>query len=109
MERVFHYHEGVPVRATASSFVVWRYWDLPLGEGGAGGRARWSEVELPPTSIGEHVVPLTDPRLDRCEVHPLVEIVTIAPCGVILGADDGVATEAFGQEKEVRLTTATWT
>lgn len=60
---------------------------------------------LPPTSISEHFATLTDPRVDRCKVHPLVEIVTIALCGVICGADDWVAIEAFGQEKEAWLRT----
>ena len=51
------------------------------------------------TSISEHFATLTDPRVARCRVHPLVEIVTIALCGVICGADDWVSVEAFGQEK----------
>jgi predicted transposase YbfD/YdcC len=62
-------------------------------------------VELPPTSISEHFASLTDPRVERCKVHRLVEIVTIALCGVICGADDWVAIEAFGQEKEAWLRT----
>jgi predicted transposase YbfD/YdcC len=60
---------------------------------------------LPRTSISEHFATLTDPRVERCKVHPLVEIVTIALCGVICGADDWVAIEAFGQEKEDWLRT----
>jgi predicted transposase YbfD/YdcC len=43
--------------------------------------------------------------VERCKIHPLVEIVTIALCGVICGADDWVAIEAFGQEKEAWLRT----
>jgi predicted transposase YbfD/YdcC len=58
-----------------------------------------------PTSISEHFATLTDPRVERCKIHPLVEIVTIALCGVICGADDWVAIEAFGQEKEAWLRT----
>ena len=60
---------------------------------------------LPATSISEHFGTLTDPRVERCKVHPLVEIVTIALCGVICGADDWVSIEAFGQEKEAWLRT----
>jgi predicted transposase YbfD/YdcC len=56
-------------------------------------------AEWPATSISEHCATLTDPRVERCRVHRLVEIVTIALCGVLCGADDGVAIEAFGQEK----------
>jgi predicted transposase YbfD/YdcC len=62
-------------------------------------------AEWPSTSIGEHFSRLTDPRVERCKVHPLVEIVTIALCGVLCGADDWVAIEAFGQEKEAWLRT----
>jgi predicted transposase YbfD/YdcC len=62
-------------------------------------------AELPSTSISEHFSTLTDPRVERCKVHPLVEIVTIALCGVLCGADDWVAIEAFGQEKETWLRT----
>jgi len=62
-------------------------------------------VGQPTTSISEHFATLTDPRVERCKVHRLVEIVTIALCGVICGADDWVAIEAFGQEKEAWLRT----
>ena len=62
-------------------------------------------VELPPTSISAHFAALTDPRVERCKVHSLVEIVTIALCGVVCGADGWVAIEAFGQEKEAWLRT----
>ena len=62
-------------------------------------------MELPRTSISEHFAGLTDPRVERCKVHRLVEIVTIALCGVLCGADDWVAIEAFGQEKEDWLRT----
>ena len=60
---------------------------------------------LPATSISEHFSALTDPRVERCRVHGLAEIVTIALCGVLCGADDWVAIEAFGQEKEDWLRT----
>jgi predicted transposase YbfD/YdcC len=62
-------------------------------------------VELPATSVSEHFASLTDPRVERCRVHRLVEIVTIALCGVLCGADDWVSIEAFGQEKEEWLRT----
>jgi hypothetical protein len=62
-------------------------------------------VELPPTSISEHFATLTDPRVERCKVHSLVEIVTVALCAVICGADGWVGVEAFGQEKERWLRT----
>jgi predicted transposase YbfD/YdcC len=49
--------------------------------------------------IEEHFADLTDPR--RREVkHPLINIVTIALCAVICGADDFVSIAAYGQEKK---------
>jgi predicted transposase YbfD/YdcC len=62
-------------------------------------------VEIPATSISEHFASLTDPRVERSKVHLLAEVVTVALCGVICGADDWVAIEAFGQEKERWLRT----
>lgn len=56
-------------------------------------------ADLPTTSISEHFATLTDPRVERSRAHLLVEIVTIALCGVICGADDWVAVETFGREK----------
>ena len=62
-------------------------------------------VELPSTSIGEHFATLSDPRVDRSRVHRLGDIVTIALCAVICGADDWVAVETFGREKQAWLGT----
>jgi hypothetical protein len=62
-------------------------------------------VELPSTSISEHFATLTDPRVDRSKAHLLVEIVTIALCAVICGADGWVAVDAFGREKHAWLRT----
>jgi predicted transposase YbfD/YdcC len=62
-------------------------------------------AELPSTSISQYFATLTDPRVDRSKVHPLVEIVTIALCAVICGADDWVAVETFGREKHAWLKT----
>src|SRR3954454_10664648 len=58
-----------------------------------------------PTSIGEHFATLTDPRVERCKVHRLGGLVTIAPCGGVCGAEDWVAIEACGQEKGAWLRT----
>jgi hypothetical protein len=57
------------------------------------------------TSISRHFAGLTDPRLDRTKEHRLVEIVTIALCAVLCGADDWVAIETFGHAKEAWLRT----
>ena len=42
---------------------------------------------------------LTDPRLNRKKRQVLEEIVVLAICGILGGADDGVGIEAFGKEK----------
>ena len=42
---------------------------------------------------------LTDPRLDRRKRHLLEDIVVLAICGILSGADDWVSIEAFGREK----------
>jgi predicted transposase YbfD/YdcC len=53
-------------------------------------------------TIRECFSELTDPR--RREVtHPLINIVTIAICAVICGADDFVAIAEFGRKKEAWL------
>jgi predicted transposase YbfD/YdcC len=57
------------------------------------------------TSIGAHFAPLTDPRADRGQEHLLVDIVTVALCAVICGADGWVAVETFGRAKAAWLRT----
>lgn len=52
-----------------------------------------------PTSITEHFAALPDPRIDRTKRHDLMEILVIAICGVICGADDWVSIQQFGEEK----------
>ena len=44
-----------------------------------------------------------DPRIDRTRDHPLVNIITIAICGVICGADSWVEIESFGKAKRAWL------
>ena len=51
-------------------------------------------------TISEHFGSLKDPRTGRMVDHYLIEILTIAICGVICGADDWVAIEEFGRAKE---------
>ena len=43
---------------------------------------------------------LPDPRVARTRAHRLVDIVTLARCACICGADDWVAVAAFGRAKE---------
>lgn len=51
------------------------------------------------SSITEHFGQIKDPR-DLGVDHLLIEIITIALCGVICGADNWVEIEQFGQAKE---------
>jgi len=60
-------------------------------------------METPPSSILEHFSALTDPRMDRTKLHKLIDIVTIALCGMICGADTWVDIESFGRAKEAWL------
>lgn len=51
-------------------------------------------------SIGGHFNQLEDPRMDRTKRHQLLDIIAIAICGVICGADSWVDLELFGRSKE---------
>jgi len=46
-----------------------------------------------------HFADLPDPRVDRCKRHALLDVVTIALCAVICGADSWVEVEQFGTAK----------
>ena len=59
----------------------------------------------PRTSLCEPFATLTDPRRDHLKEHRLLDIITIALCGVICGADGWAAIETFGREKEGWLRT----
>src|ERR687893_158779 len=61
--------------------------------------------EPPRLSIRDHFAGLADPRIDRTKRHALLDIVTIALCAVICGADSWVDVELFGQAKEAWLRT----
>lgn len=51
-------------------------------------------------SIVEHFGELEDPRIERQKQHQLLDVIVIAMCAVICGADDWVAIETFGKAKE---------
>ena len=53
----------------------------------------------PSACVQDHFASLTDPRR-RKVTYPLVNIVTIAICAVICGADDFVAIAKFGRVKQ---------
>jgi predicted transposase YbfD/YdcC len=46
-----------------------------------------------------------DPRIDRTKLHRLVDIIIIAVCGVICGAEGWVEIEEFGRTKQAWLET----
>jgi predicted transposase YbfD/YdcC len=51
-------------------------------------------------SLWEHFEQVTDPRVERTKAHLLQDIIVIAVCAVICGADNWVEVEAWGREKE---------
>ena len=51
-------------------------------------------------SVMDHFQDLEDPRIERSKRHGLLDIITIAICGVICGADSWVFVEMFGKSKE---------
>ena len=51
-------------------------------------------------SIMDYFETLEDPRIDRCKRRQLLDIIAIAICAVICGADSWVYVELFGKSKE---------
>ena len=54
----------------------------------------------PKITLLEHFAKLTDPRIDRTKDHKLIDILAIAICGMLCGADNWVAMEQYGNAKE---------
>src|SRR3954463_9958891 len=52
--------------------------------------------------IRDHFASLTDPRR-RKVVYPLIDIITIALCAVVAGADDFVSIAEYGRKKRTWL------
>lgn len=50
-------------------------------------------------AIVEHFKNIEDPRIDRCKRHSLIDIIVIAICAVICGADTWEDIESFGESK----------
>ena len=63
-------------------------------------RVQSSVETYPVMSIAEHFGRLTDPRMEERVEHRLWDIIGIAICGVIGGADSGVEIEEFGKAKQ---------
>ena len=58
-------------------------------------------MKLPPKiTIVDHFKDLEDKRVERTKRHKLIDIVTIAICAVICGADSWVLMETNGKKKE---------
>jgi len=52
-----------------------------------------------PASLHDHFRDLSDPRVERTRKHPLINIVFIAVCGVLSGANSFAAIEEFGLDR----------
>ena len=67
----------------------------------------WSPAMDPPlaTCVQTHFATLPDPRIDRCKRHQVLDIITIALCAVLCGADSWVEVETFGTAKRAWLGT----
>ena len=53
----------------------------------------------PAASIRDHFATVEDPRIDRTKAHDLLDIIVIAMCAVVCGADNWVDVEDFGNAK----------
>jgi predicted transposase YbfD/YdcC len=53
-----------------------------------------------PISLQHHFADLTDPRVDHTRRHELLDIIGIALCAVISGAESWPAIEAYGRSKQ---------
>jgi predicted transposase YbfD/YdcC len=62
-------------------------------------------TQPPNIFISAHFADLDDPRIERTKDHPLINIVTIAICSVICGADGWTDMETFGYAKQEWLAT----
>jgi predicted transposase YbfD/YdcC len=63
------------------------------------------QTEAPIATISEHFAVVEDPRVDYLVDYPLEEILIIAICAVICGADDWVAVADWGRAKQAWLAT----
>ena len=52
-----------------------------------------------PKPLAEAFAGLAEPRLDRSKKHLLSDVVAVAPCAVIAGADSWEEVERFGEAK----------
>jgi hypothetical protein len=59
----------------------------------------------PMEAIEEHFGKVTDPRVERTKEHKLIDIIAIAICAVICGAEGWTDIENFGNRKLLWLKT----
>src|SRR3954466_11426529 len=52
-----------------------------------------------PAAFQEHFQGLNDPRVERTRKHPLINILFIAVCGVLSGANSFAAIQEFGTDR----------
>lgn len=60
-------------------------------------------TNTPLADLREHFGTIDDPRVDRTKRHALLDIIVIAICAVVCGAEDWPDVEAFGKAKETWL------
>ena len=53
----------------------------------------------PKITIADHFGEMDDPRVERTKQHKLIDIITIAICAVVCGADTWVDIETYGRAK----------
>ena len=80
---------------------------IPLGQSHQNGL--WNEVKMvlvevampkkPLESIEEHFSQVSDPRIERMKEHKLIDMIAIAICAVICGAEGWTDIENFGNSK----------
>ena len=51
-------------------------------------------------TLAAHFAEVRDPRVERTKLHGLLDILVIAICAVICGADSWVEMEAYGKAKQ---------
>jgi len=57
------------------------------------------------TSLVDSFADVKDPRVERTREHPLINLIVIAICGAICGADSWVEIETFAEAKKAWLST----
>jgi len=59
----------------------------------------------PRITIADHFSAIEDPRIDRSLQHKLIDIITIAICAVICGAEGWTDIETYGK-RQIRVVEA---